>query len=160
MKINEPKTPFVRYNAETDTVEGGKSVSCSLSTITSCKTVDIPTLDLYGRHISTISPVTRSPVAEGSQLPPESPTTSDRRPSLSGRSSGGGSSRSTSFNLPDEARSGIRAVRGERGEEVEEEEMDEEGERNMPRHPAHQLTLLISSRETSGVRASPRAALL
>lgn len=23
MKINEPKTPFVRYNAETDTVEGG-----------------------------------------------------------------------------------------------------------------------------------------
>lgn len=109
MKINEPKTPFVRYNAETDTVEG-----------------DIPTLDLYGRHISTISPVTRSPVAEGSQLPPESPTTSVRRPSLSGRSSGGGSSRSTSFNLPDDARFGIRAVRGERGGEVEEEEMDEE----------------------------------
>lgn len=24
MKINEPKTPFVRYNAETDTVEGGE----------------------------------------------------------------------------------------------------------------------------------------
>lgn len=38
------------------------------------------------------------------------------------------SSRSTSFNLPDEARRGIRNVDGERGEEVEEdEEMDEEG---------------------------------
>ena len=23
MKITEPKTPYVRYNAETDTVEGG-----------------------------------------------------------------------------------------------------------------------------------------
>lgn len=41
----------------------------------------------------------------------------------------GASSRSTSFNLPDEARRGIRAANdGERGEEVEEdEEMDEEG---------------------------------
>jgi protein phosphatase inhibitor 2 len=38
------------------------------------------------------------------------------------------SSRSTSFNLPDEARRGIRNADGERGEEVEEdEEMDEEG---------------------------------
>jgi protein phosphatase inhibitor 2 len=45
------------------------------------------------------------------------------------RSTGSGaSSRSTSFNLPDEARRGIRATDGERGEEVEEdEEMDEEG---------------------------------
>jgi hypothetical protein len=25
MKIDEPKTPFVRYNAETDTIEGGVS---------------------------------------------------------------------------------------------------------------------------------------
>lgn len=24
MKITEPKTPFVRYNAETDTIEGGR----------------------------------------------------------------------------------------------------------------------------------------
>lgn len=45
------------------------------------------------------------------------------------RSAGSGaSSRSTSFNLPDEARKGIRADGGDRGEEVEEEEeMDEEG---------------------------------
>lgn len=27
MKITEPKTPFVRYNAETDTVEGGGFLS-------------------------------------------------------------------------------------------------------------------------------------
>lgn len=25
MKITEPKTPYVRYNAETDTIEGGAS---------------------------------------------------------------------------------------------------------------------------------------
>lgn len=40
----------------------------------------------------------------------------------------GTSSRSTSFNLPDEAKGGIRDADGERGEEIEEdEEMDEEG---------------------------------
>ena len=27
MKITEPKTPYVRYNAETDTIEGGASPS-------------------------------------------------------------------------------------------------------------------------------------
>lgn len=27
MKITEPKTPYVRYNAETDEVEGGQSIS-------------------------------------------------------------------------------------------------------------------------------------
>jgi protein phosphatase inhibitor 2 len=27
MKITEPKTPYVRYNAETDTVEGGSTSS-------------------------------------------------------------------------------------------------------------------------------------
>jgi protein phosphatase inhibitor 2 len=26
MKITEPKTPYVRYNAETDTVESGKQI--------------------------------------------------------------------------------------------------------------------------------------
>jgi hypothetical protein len=29
MKIDEPKTPFVRYNAETDTIEGGTSTALS-----------------------------------------------------------------------------------------------------------------------------------
>lgn len=27
MKITEPKTPYVRYDAETDTFEGGMSIS-------------------------------------------------------------------------------------------------------------------------------------
>lgn len=27
MKITEPKTPYVRYDAETDTFEGGESIS-------------------------------------------------------------------------------------------------------------------------------------
>jgi protein phosphatase inhibitor 2 len=31
MKIDEPKTPFVRYNAETDTIEGGECDLCHLS---------------------------------------------------------------------------------------------------------------------------------
>lgn len=49
------------------------------------------------------------------------------------RSAGSGcSSRSTSFNLPDEARRGIRDTDGERREEVEEDgEMDEESESNI-----------------------------
>lgn len=50
------------------------------------------------------------------------------RPSSSRRSASTGSSRSTSFNLPSEAKAEIRAVQGNPGEEVEmEEEMDEEG---------------------------------
>jgi protein phosphatase inhibitor 2 len=35
MKITEPKTPYVRYNAETDQVEGGMVplINCSLYVI-------------------------------------------------------------------------------------------------------------------------------
>jgi len=117
MKITEPKTPYVRYNAETDQVEG-----------------DIPSLDLGGRASSpmeytTSSPRSASPTGANTSGP------SSRRTSLSsvgrtasGRSASTGSSRSTSFNLPSEARGEIRAaVQCETGEEVEtEEEMDEE----------------------------------
>lgn len=59
---------------------------------------------------------------------------SSRRASLSsvgrnssGRSGSATSSRSTSFNLPNEARGEIRASGAEAGEEIEAEEMDEEG---------------------------------
>jgi len=107
MTIDEPKTPFVRYNAETDTVEG-----------------DIPSLDLYGRHIPE-GGRTQSPTGESEPQSPSSP----RRPSISGRSSGGSSagSRSTSFNLPDEARRTIHLEDRDRGGEVsEDDEMDEE----------------------------------
>ncbi|KAK7470295.1 hypothetical protein VKT23_001726 [Stygiomarasmius scandens] len=116
MKITEPKTPYVRYNAETDEIEG-----------------DIPALDLNGRYITPNSPtLSTSPTAAESSGPSSRRTSisSTGRPpaSVSGRStSSGQSSRSTSFNLPDEARKGIRAEPGDPGEEVEfGEEMDEE----------------------------------
>ncbi|EIN10846.1 hypothetical protein PUNSTDRAFT_119712 [Punctularia strigosozonata HHB-11173 SS5] len=113
MKITEPKTPFVRYNAETDTVEG-----------------DIPDLDLYGRYKYPNSPgaSTQSPTSEEPETSSRrtSLSSNGQRPSLSNRSGSASSSRSTSFNLPDEARRGIRADRRERGEEVEEDEMMDE----------------------------------
>ncbi|KAJ7068758.1 hypothetical protein C8F01DRAFT_1119203 [Mycena amicta] len=115
MKITEPKTPYVRYNAETDTVEG-----------------EIPNLDLSGHWSDSnpASPTMASPTgADGSG--PSSRRTSissnGRSGSVSGRSGSDHSSRSTSFNLPDEARRGIRADGRETGDEVEfDEEMDEE----------------------------------
>ncbi|EGO27734.1 hypothetical protein SERLADRAFT_461675 [Serpula lacrymans var. lacrymans S7.9] len=117
MKITEPKTPYVRYNAETDEIEG-----------------DIPSLDLGGRfHSSPVSPVrTISPTGADTSGPSSRRTSisSAGRPSASttsGRSGSANSSRSTSFNLPNEARGEIRALKGDPGEEVEmDEEMDEE----------------------------------
>ncbi|KAF7775760.1 hypothetical protein Agabi119p4_4153 [Agaricus bisporus var. burnettii] len=143
MKITEPKTPYVRYNAETDTIEG-----------------DIPDLHLGGQYYSE-SPPPQSPTQTLSSTGADTSGPSSRRTSISsvgfsnivsveggraepvigvvagtsGSISGGShrstgsnaSSRSTSFNLPDEAKGGVREVGGDRGEEVEEdEEMDEE----------------------------------
>jgi len=112
MKITEPKTPYVRYNAETDEIEG-----------------EIPNLDLGHRYES---PPPHSPE------PPPSPTGADtsgqssRRTSFSstgrpsGRSASSSSSRSTSFSLPNDMREG-RAPGDSVGEEAEEEGiMDEE----------------------------------
>ncbi|KAG2343660.1 hypothetical protein BDR05DRAFT_933190 [Suillus weaverae] len=118
MKITEPKTPYVRYNAETDQVEG-----------------DIPSLDLSGRVPSPIEYLSSSP-RSASPTGADTSGPSSRRTSLSsaGRTSSARSastassrSRSTSFNLPSEAKAEIRAMKGNPGEEVEtEEEMDEE----------------------------------
>jgi len=120
MKIMEPKTPYVRYNAETDTVEG-----------------EIPNLDL-GFPQSPLemdhpnSPtVSVSPTGADTSGPSSRRTSisSNGRPgtSMSGRSGSATSSRSTSFNLPNDARNAIRADSRSPGEEVEvEEEMDEE----------------------------------
>ncbi|OBZ70146.1 hypothetical protein A0H81_09720 [Grifola frondosa] len=121
MKITEPKTPYVRYNAETDTIEG-----------------DIPALDLNGRVASptAITPIrSQSPVsstgATGGGSAPSSRRTSfsstGRSSTPAGRPGSGSSSRSTSFNLPSEARDVIRLDGRQPGDEVEfEEEMDEE----------------------------------
>ncbi|KAJ7591441.1 hypothetical protein C8J56DRAFT_1047649 [Mycena floridula] len=115
MKITEPKTPYVRYNALTDEIEG-----------------EIPMLDLNGRYVM---PGTPSGMSSPSTTGADTSGPSSRRTSVSsngrpsGRSGSGNSSRSTSFNLPDDARKGIRADQEGRdqGEEVEfEEEMDEE----------------------------------
>ncbi|KAJ7872072.1 hypothetical protein B0H13DRAFT_2236308 [Mycena leptocephala] len=129
MKITEPKTPYVRYNAETDTVEG-----------------EIPNLDLNGQYVWTNGSNPTSPIMSPSPTGADGSGPSSRRTSFSsngrsgsvsgrsgsasGRSGSGNSSRSTSFNLPNEARREIRADERETGEEVElDEEMDEETRR-------------------------------
>ncbi|KAG5651148.1 hypothetical protein H0H81_009720 [Sphagnurus paluster] len=122
MKITEPKTPYVRYNAETDEVEG-----------------EIPRFDLDGQYIppsrdnpEVSSPTEMSVSSTGADNSgPSSRRTSlssvGRSGSISGRSGSGTSSRSTSFSLPNDARREIRADSRDPGEEVEfDEEMDEE----------------------------------
>jgi len=119
MKITEPKTPFVRYNAETDEIEG-----------------DIPNLDL-GFTYNTSNSDSASPTLTTSPVEGSASGQSSRRTSLSstgrpagsasGRSGSATSSRSTSFNLPSEAKGEINVDRRDPGEEVEfDEEMDEE----------------------------------
>lgn len=116
MKITEPKTPYVRYNAETDTIEG-----------------DIPSLDLNGNMTS--SPPMSARSFSPSSIAATDGETASRRTSFSssGRASSGGapgsrsSSRSTSFTLPNDAREVIRLDGRQPGDEIEcEEEMDEE----------------------------------
>jgi protein phosphatase inhibitor 2 len=127
MKITEPKTPYVRYNAETDEVEGGMQGFIFLKISSShAPTIDIPNLDLSGRYIASSSNPT-SPVLSSSPTCADTSGPSSRRTSTSGRSGSTTSSRSTSFNLPSEARREIRSQDRQTGEEVEvEEEMDEE----------------------------------
>jgi len=107
MKITEPKTPYVRYNAETDTVES-----------------EIPGFNLDGRY-EPGSPI--SSTGADTSGPSSRRTSMSSLRSGSGRSPSTASSRSTSFSLPNEARREIRADSREPGEEVEfDEEMDEE----------------------------------
>lgn len=88
MKITEPKTPFVRYNADTDTVEGGTCLSsCSLnlsatSQLTHTFLFHI-TLDIPGFNLN----------APYSDSPPQSPT---QTLSSTGADTSGPSSRRTS----------------------------------------------------------------
>jgi len=122
MKITEPKTPYVRYNAETDEIvrEG-----------------DIPALELELSATSLGGARSASPAISISTTGADASGPSSRRTSISSigrpgtamsaRSGSGASSRSTSFSLPNDARSAIRADRRSPGEEVEfDEEMDEE----------------------------------
>lgn len=127
MKITEPKTPYVRYNAETDEIEGDIP---DLSLYHSAKDLEFynegragsPPLSASPTNADTSGPSSRrtSISSSGFTGGPATPTTPGGGP----RS--GTSSRSTSFNLPNEARTAI-ALDGAAGNEVEEdEEMDAE----------------------------------
>lgn len=129
MKITEPKTPYVRYNAELDTVENMS---------------DIPSFDLSrnaGSNPST--PISTSfqvdsPISQPSNLPDTKTLTeantnaNARRPSFGAAPksrSNSASSRSTSFHLPEDERKKIQKSAREaagNGEVGEDDEMDEE----------------------------------
>ncbi|KAI0299142.1 hypothetical protein B0F90DRAFT_1729492 [Multifurca ochricompacta] len=94
MKITEPKTPYVRYNAELDEVEG-----------------DIPTFDLGKSSAPSPPPASPSPIEPPS--PRRASFSTGKRP---GRSSSGSSSRSTSFSIPSDV------TRGEVQEEASSDE--------------------------------------
>ena len=141
MKITEPKTPYVRYNAETDEIiEGGLYSTSGSSFLLLLRhfCLDIPALELELSATSLSGARCTSPVGSLSTTGADASGPSSRRTSISslGRPgtamsarSGTASSRSTSFSLPNDARSAIRADRRSPGEEIEfDEEMDEECE--------------------------------
>lgn len=106
MKITEPKTPFVRYNAETDEEEGGMQEVVANKIWVLLHFVDIPALDLGNSYSSPPSkhpsPV-HSPIV--SEFQTDLSRSSSRRPSFSNsgqpsfpsRSASGSSGRSASF---------------------------------------------------------------
>jgi len=109
MKITEPKTPYVRYNAELDIVENMEDIpGLHLDRRNSNPpTPSSPAFNDTGPNASkTDGPQTVSPIAQTSDLPQASGS-EERRASFAAkqRSSSTGSrssSRSTSFHLPQE----------------------------------------------------------
>ena len=139
MKITEPKTPYVRYNAETDEIIEGGLYICGSPFLLLLKRswLDIPALELELSATSLGGARSASPTISISTTGADASGPSSRRTSISSigrpgtamsaRSGSGASSRSTSFSLPNDARSAIRADRRSPGEEVEfDGEMDEE----------------------------------
>ncbi|KAG8710765.1 hypothetical protein FRC08_016745 [Ceratobasidium sp. 394] len=139
MKITEPKTPYVRYNAETDEVEGFSNIPAfnldsrpgrpNSTEVAQSPSTSIPPVP----EDSPAPPVPPAPLSRKSSGASEPPPMSSRRTSFStppvpGRtgSASGSSSRSTSFLAGD--RGEVRGLQGQHGErgEVEEDEMDEE----------------------------------
>ncbi|KAF8759581.1 Protein phosphatase inhibitor 2 (IPP-2) [Rhizoctonia solani] len=118
MKITEPKTPYVRYNAETDEVEGFSIA------------IGFYSAGPGGFSSSSNPPMPISRKSSGASEPPpaSSRRTSFTTPPVPGRtgSASGSSSRSTSFQAGD--RGEIRKLQGQHGErgEIEEDELDEE----------------------------------
>ena len=110
MKITEPKTPYVRYNAELDEVEGG-TWSPKPDIVSLTLDIDIPTFELGGSSAPSPPPASPSPVEPPS--PRRASFSTGKKP---GRSSSGSSNRSTSFSIPSDFPRG----------EVEEESSDDE----------------------------------
>jgi protein phosphatase inhibitor 2 len=164
MKITEPKTPYVRYNAETDEVEGmsGKYVRKSL--YFAHVFVDIPPFNLDGRSRSPSNPSNSNPVSPTMTSPPLVESDRESRRASFGnppsRSSGSASSsRRTSFNLPEDARIVRSHVDGVNGDEIEmDEEMDEESQLKQffssPR--IFNIIFLAAARHAAFVRARGR----
>ena len=145
MKITEPKTPYVRYNPETDEVEGQYRFpltgdAAMLDFAIDAVHVDIPSLNLGPAAAApaaeaiprSLSPSSTAAATDGESGPPSRRTSfsSNGRTSSGGGGGGAGSrssSRSTSFSLPNEARDVIRLDGRQPGDEIEEDqEMDEE----------------------------------
>ncbi|KAF7981708.1 hypothetical protein HWV62_32288 [Athelia sp. TMB] len=113
MKITEPKTPYVRYNAETDEVEG-----------------DIPGLDLGGFHASPPGGTTSALDDTSAPSSRRTSLSSTGRPtgSISGGSGSGKSSRSTSFSLPEGIKGKVpKDGRDLGGEVASDDELDPDG---------------------------------
>jgi len=137
MKITEPKTPYVRYNAELDTVEGMSEIppfhldNDGAGSPMSVPSSPLPTSQATVAPGASFSPATSVPIRPGAQRG-NSIDRSSRRTSFSDRPlPSGSSSRSTSFNVsaddPERTKLQAGGLGLIRGDEVEEdEEMDEE----------------------------------
>lgn len=141
MKITEPKTPFVRYNAELDVVENMSDIPAfHLDRTRTPSNPPTPTSQGYrelNEEETVASPDSNlvdlpSPMSAAATIASTS-TSGDRRASFSattkarsGSTGSGRSSRSTSFHIPQEELQKIRRKNIEGNGEVEEEEFDEE----------------------------------
>ncbi|KZO98121.1 hypothetical protein CALVIDRAFT_54532 [Calocera viscosa TUFC12733] len=122
MKITEPKTPYVRYNAELDEVEGYSNIP-DFSLTQRSPMSSVPASPHPGPGAAPPSPGIATRTESHSRSP-------DRRASFgySGRpsaSASSGSSRSASFSLPGEE-APVAVGEGEWGEVEEGEPLDEE----------------------------------
>lgn len=114
MKIDEPKTPYVRYNAETDTVEGMTEIPpFSLEPISRTPSAPNSPLPSSG-ELNSAALVSESLVAASASVAPAPRRASFNRPGSRPGSTGAmsrSSSRSTSFHLPtdDAGQAGVRA---------------------------------------------------
>jgi len=152
MKITEPKTPFVRYNAELDIVENMEDIP-KFNLDRRNSNPPTPSSPVFNDSASNASKTdgqqTMSPEAQTSELPPAAGS-EERRASFAAkqRSSSTGSqssSRSTSFHLPDEDRVRLRRKNAEEGEVVhgDGDELDPEAQAK------HEAFLLARGRHYS-----------